>query len=224
MSMALRLADLEVVLGLEALGSEVAGCADRLDHDEVVLTSARDVASMAEHERVGRPRSWYEPGLLLLLGPSLRDQRAELLLLCPQPLEGCDRTCDGSRRPTGLVDQRRRLAAPPEHDETVRVGAQQPESITRHSLPTLAPAPALFRARAARVRWRSTHWRHEGARRRLTCWWSSHRGVVVLWTLWRLLGVVDPLDRVLLRGYIRPGRHWNRPRGRRADHPPSVMS
>jgi len=151
-----------VVTRGEPLRLEVAWGADLLDDDEVVLTSARHVVEdgvrQLQHERVergaglvrGRLRVFDLSGqllrtgqkLLLLVAARLRDQRAELLLLGPEPLERRDRAAPRPVRGQELVDELRRLATSLlSTTETVGVGAEQLRIDHPHSLSS--PATAL---------------------------------------------------------------------------------
>ena len=105
------LAELDVVARLEALGREVAGGADLLEHDVVVLAAGRRLVGGRVRDRhqagavgllglrlrglgllhVGRQRLGAREQRLLLLALRLRDLLAEGLLLGPQPLELDDR-------------------------------------------------------------------------------------------------------------------------------------
>ena len=121
-------AELDVVAGLEALGREVAGRADVLEHHEVVLAARRGLVGGRVRDRqhrgavgllglplgglgllhVGRERLGPLEQRLLLLALRLGDLLAELLLLRAEPLVLRDRGPPLARRPPAPRRPRRR--------------------------------------------------------------------------------------------------------------------
>ena len=128
-------AELDVVLRLEPLGGEVAGLADVLEHDEVVLAAGRGLLG-------GRVRDAHQDRAVVLLGLGLRGLGAP----SPPPTASwCGRAAPASRRPAPAGSACRASSARPAAARTPRsrhgAAGRPPRAPRPRRPPTARAAP-----------------------------------------------------------------------------------